>query len=93
MRLNVKAFGLTCGIIWGASVFLATLWIMARGGTGEILSKLGRFYLGYTVSPGGAFVGLIWGFVDALIVGMIFAALYNAIAGGKKPSAESPDQG
>jgi len=36
----------------------------------------------YTV--GGAFVGLIWGFVDGLIVGAIFAWLYNKISVSKE---------
>jgi hypothetical protein len=37
-------------------------------------------YRGYSITPLGSVVGLIWGFVDGLIGGAIFAWLYNIIA-------------
>ena len=84
MKFNIKAFSLTCGIIWGLSVLLSTFWILITGASGKTLGKLGKFYMGYSVSWGGAFVGLIWGFVDGLIVGAIFALLYNKLSVGKE---------
>ncbi len=80
MKLSAKGLGLSLGILWGLSVFLATLWIIWRGG-GATLQKLSQFYLGYSVTLGGAIVGLIWGFVDGLIVGALIAVLYNAFVG------------
>ena len=80
MRLNVKAFGLSCGIIWGLGLFLITWWIMAfDGATGET-ALIGRVYRGYNISPLGSIVGLIWAAVDGFIGGVIFAWLYNLIA-------------
>ena len=32
MNLNVKAFALTCGLLWGLAVFFLTWWIMAFDG-------------------------------------------------------------
>jgi hypothetical protein len=87
MRLNSLAFGVTLGIMWGATVFLATLWIIVAGGPGEHLALLGRFYLGYTITVAGAFVGLVYGFVDGFIGGVIFAALYNLLAKPQKKEA------
>ena len=81
MRLNVKAFALTAGILWGAAVCLATLWLLAFGYQGQLISTLDHFYLGYSYSVVGAFIGLFWGFVDGLIGGAVFAWLYNKIAG------------
>lgn len=80
MKLSAKGLGLSLGIIWGLSVFIATLWIMWRGG-GATMQKLGQFYLGYSVSLGGAIIGLVWGFVDGLIAGALIAILYNVFAG------------
>lgn len=81
MKLNKTAIGLASGIVWGGSIFLLTFFIMInmslRGGTGEILSKLGRIYIGYTVSLTGALIGLIYGFIHAYIIGWIWASLYN----------------
>jgi len=85
MKLNIKAFALACGIIWGLGLFCLTWWIIAfEGATGDI-TLIGRLYRGYTITPIGSVVGLIWGFFDALIGGAIFAWLYNTIKG----SAES----
>lgn len=81
MKLNVKAMGLACGTLWGIAVFLITVWFLIMGYAGETLSKLGQLYLGYTVSWGGSIVGLIWGFVDGLICGIVLAWLYNYFLG------------
>ncbi|MCP3940726.1 MAG: hypothetical protein GY710_04495 [Desulfobacteraceae bacterium] len=79
MKLNVKAFALTGGILWGLGLFLLTWWIIAfDGATGEP-TLIGRLYRGYTISPTGSFIGLGWAFVDGLIGGAIFAWLYNRI--------------
>lgn len=81
MRLNVKAFALTCAIFWGLSVFIITWWLIALYGASGARTFLGLFYFGYSVSPVGSVIGLIWAFFDGLICGAIFAWLYNLIAG------------
>jgi hypothetical protein len=80
MKLNVKAFALTCGLIWGVGLFFLTWWIIAfEGATGEV-TFIGRLYRGYTISPTGSVVGLMWALVDGSVGGAIFAWLYNVIA-------------
>lgn len=78
MKLRVRAFALSMGIVWGFGVLAATLWavIAQRGLT---LAHLEGYYLGYTVSLGGAFVGLIWGFVNGFVVGALLAWLYGLL--------------
>ena len=78
MRLNAKAMAISIGILWGASVFLATVWILITGSGGDTMSKLNVFYIGYSVSWGGAFIGLVYGFIDGLIGGFLVVLLYNA---------------
>jgi len=77
MKLNVKSVALAGGILWGAAVFIATLWLLILGSSGKTIALLGAFYFGYQLSIGGAFIGLIWGFIDGAIGGLIFAYLYN----------------
>jgi len=79
VKINKVSLGLALGILWGASVFLVTLWVMARGG-GQHLYLLHNFYLGYSVSFVGALLGLVYGFVDGFIGGWLIALLYNAFA-------------
>ena len=87
MKLSVKALALASGILWGASVFLATLWLLARGYDGRLIAQLDHFYLGYSYSIAGAFVGLVWGFVDGAVGGAILAWLYNVLAKTKGSTA------
>jgi hypothetical protein len=77
MKLNIKALGLSTGIVWGIGIFLLTLWFLVMGYEGKTLLKLSKVYLGYSVSYLGALVGLIWGFVDGFIGGAVVAWLYN----------------
>jgi hypothetical protein len=80
MKLNIKAFSLACGLIWGVGLFLLTWWIIAFDGPTREVTLIGRVYRGYTISPGGSIFGLVWGFVDGLIGGAVFAWVYNLIA-------------
>lgn len=80
MRFNVKAFALTCALVWGIGLFALTWWIIAiDGATGEP-TLIGRLYRGYSITPLGSLVGFVWAFIDALIGGALFAWLYNCIA-------------
>jgi len=83
MRLNTKAFALTCGILWGAAIFLATVWLLVFGFDGQQIRTLDHFYFGYSFSYVGAVIGAIWGFVDGAIGGFVFAWLYNKLSGGQ----------
>jgi hypothetical protein len=79
MKLDVKAFAITCAIIWGLGIFALTWWIIAfDGATGE-RTLIGLVYRGYTISPLGSLIGLVWGFFDALVGSAIFAWLYNRL--------------
>jgi hypothetical protein len=62
MKLNVRAFAVACGLIWGFGLFLLTWWVMLfEGATGET-TIIGHLYRGYNISPVGSLVGLVWGF-------------------------------
>lgn len=77
MKLNVKAFSLTCGLFFGAGLFFITWWIIAFGGASVETTFIGRIYIGYKITPLGSFIGFIWAFVDGFIFGVLFAWLYN----------------
>ena len=83
MGLKIKAFALTCGIMWGLAVLFTTAGLVALGCESSCMDTLGCFYLGYSVSWPGAVIGGIWGFVDGLVGGAAFAWLYNKISGAQ----------
>ena len=81
MRLNVRAFALTCALVWGLGLFALTWWVIAfDGATGE-RTLIEPLYRGNTISATGSFIGLIWAFFDRLIGDAVFAWLYNLLAG------------
>ena len=80
MRLNVKAFALTCALVWGFGVFFLTWWVILFEGSTSDLMLIGHIYRGYNVSPAGSLIGLVWAFFDGLVGGAIFAWLYNTLA-------------
>ena len=80
MKLNVKAFALACGLLWGVGLLLITWWIILFDGqhTGQLF--LGRIYRGYTITPLGSVIGLAWALVDGIIGGAVLAWLYNKLS-------------
>lgn len=79
MKFDIRAFDLTCGLIWGFGLFTLTWWIISFDGISADPTLIGKIYRGYTISPMGSVIGLIWGFFDGLIGGAIFAWLYNLL--------------
>jgi len=81
MKLNIKAFALTCGLVWGVALFLLTWWIIVFDGVTGEATLIGSLYRGYNISPVGSLIGFVWAFGDGLIFGAIFAWLYNLVSG------------
>ena len=85
MKLNAKAFGLVCGIIWGGAIFVMTIISSLTntapkaydGYAGQFINGLVSIYPGYNVSFSGAVVGVLWGGITNFIFGAFFAWLYN----------------
>ena len=78
-QLNAVVSGLVTGVILGLGIFVATNWLLLKGGNpvGPHRALLGQFFLGYTVSFIGSLIGLLYGFVSGFIVGYSVAFLYN----------------
>jgi len=80
MKINIKAFALTCGLVWGFGLFLLTWWIIGFDGATYDPTLIGKLYRGYSISPAGSLIGFVWAFADGLIIGAVFAWLYNLVA-------------
>jgi hypothetical protein len=84
MKLDVKATALTAGIIWGVlAMFLTGMANLIWPGYGQgFLDAMASLYPGYhaTASFGQVIVGTLYGALDAVIVGALFAWLYNRLA-------------
>lgn len=84
-RIDVRAAALACGLTWGFGVFFLAWWLMLfEGATGEP-TLVGRIYRGFSLSPSGSVIGLLWGFADGAAGGAVLAWLYNALRRRAKP--------
>jgi len=81
LRLNAKIHGLVTGLVVGLGLFIATNWLVLRGGkhVGRHLALLGQFFVGYRVTFLGSFVGFGYGFAAGFILGYSIAWMYNWI--------------
>ncbi len=81
LRFNSILNGLVVGIISGFALFLATIWLILKGGdiVGPHLALLGQFFIGYQVSISGAFIGFVYGFLSGFIFAYSTSYIYNAI--------------
>jgi hypothetical protein len=80
-KLDRSALGLAVGTLCGLGVFTVTVLLLLKGGdvVGPNLALLGQFFIGYTVTATGAFIGLVYGFVVGFILGWLIAFFRNSL--------------
>lgn len=80
--LRASVMAVVFAMVGGVGLFVATAWLLIKGGVyvGKNLSLLSNFFPGYSVTWGGAFVGLIYGAVTGALLGYALAMLYNMLA-------------
>ena len=83
MKFNTKALALASAILWGLAMLLMGLANLIWGRYGQqFLQTMSSVYPGYnaTRSVAEVVVGTLYGAVDGLIAGAVFAWLYNQFA-------------
>jgi hypothetical protein len=90
LHLNAAVQGLVTGLVTGLGVFLATNWLILKGGevVGPHLALLGQFFIGYRVTFVGSLVGFGYAFAVGYIVGYLVARIYNRIVDWKETSRD-----
>lgn len=81
LRLDGKIVGLVLGVLSALTIFVATNWLVLKGGevVGPHLSLLNNFFIGYSVSFIGSLVGAIYGFIVGFVSGLLIGWLYNSV--------------
>jgi len=82
-RLKAGILGLVFGLISGIGLFAMTAILLVENGpnTGYHLSLLGNYFIGYTVTWKGAFIGFLWAFALGAIIGWSIGMIYNCLVG------------
>jgi hypothetical protein len=83
IRLNTLLLAAVFGAVSGLAMFVLTYLSLYRGlpQPGQYLNLLGVFLPGYSVSHGGAWIGLFWGaLIGALLSAMFYRIYARSIA-------------
>ena len=82
LLLNSRVLGLALGLVFGLGVFVATNWLVIKGGkpVGPHLQLLGQYFIGYRVTFVGSFIGMAYGFAVGTMAGALVGWIYNKIA-------------
>ena len=93
LKLNIKVLGLAFGLLLGMVIFIATNWLVIKGGhigpggevvVGPHLQLLSQFFIGYKVSFPGSIIGFFYGFALGTLCGAATGWIYNKIADFRK---------
>ena len=92
LRLNARVLGLALGILLGFGVFIATNWLVVKGGedVGAHLRLLSQYFLGYRVSFFGSLIGAGYGFAVGTLAGSLVGWIYNRVVALRQKSEGPP---
>jgi hypothetical protein len=81
LMLNAKVVGLAFGCILGLVIFVATNWLIIKGGdrVGPHLILLSQYFIGYKVTFIGSLIGAAYGFALGTSCGALMGWIYNKI--------------
>jgi len=84
--------GLVTGLMAGFALFVATNWLVLKGGAvvGPHLLLLNQFFLGYRVTFRGSLIGFAWAFCLGFAAGFAIVRIYNALVGLRPSGTAGP---
>jgi hypothetical protein len=92
MKLSVTGMACAFALVWGLAILITGMANLIWPPYGqELLQLAASIYPGYkaTAGFGQVIVGTLYGVVDALVAGAVFAWLYNAIS-ARGEASEAP---
>lgn len=86
LRLDATAQALAAGVLLGLGVFVATNWLVLKGGpvVGPNLALLAQFCPGYRVTFAGSLIGFAYGFLYGGLAGFAIGWIYNRIVDAER---------
>ena len=83
IKIQGGVLAVVCGLIGGLGLFFMTVWLLLKGGpqVGSHLQLLSNYFVGYSVTWPGSFVGLFYGALTGGVLGWSIGMVYNKIVG------------
>ncbi len=90
LLLDAKVCGIVTGLFCGVGLFLATNWLILKGGPqlGAHLWLLSHYFPGYGVTFVGSLLGFAYAFVSGFMAGYSVARIYGVIASRRERRAQ-----
>lgn len=81
VRIKADVAAFVCALFGGVGLFMMTVWLVIKGGpgAGQHLQLLSNFFIGYSVTWAGAFVGLMYGALTGGLIGWAVGRIYNSV--------------
>ena len=76
-KLDVRAFGMLLGCIWGLGVLVVGVMAKMSGRGSRFVKLCSTVYRGYKPTWPGSLIGGLWGFLDGAVSGIVIAWLFN----------------
>ena len=88
VRMRARIMAVVFGMVGGTGIFVATAWLLIRGGprVGLHLGLLSNYFPGYSVSWPGAVIGFLYGALVGAVAGYALAWIYNRITELRNPA-------
>lgn len=79
MKFNPLRFAIATSITWGLCILMVG-WMAAAGwGNDGLVNVISALYLGFKATFIGGIIGLMWGLIDGLAGGYVFALILNKV--------------
>jgi hypothetical protein len=77
-KISPLGLGLGLGTVWGVSLLITT-WVSYYTGYAELFlnTMAGSIYPGYSITLPGSFVGLLYGYIDGILGGLVIGWIHN----------------
>ncbi len=81
-KIHNISLGLSLGIVCGALLWAVTLLLATQSDFGltSYFQLLSNYFPGYSVTPKGSLIGLVYGFLSGFIVGWLLAIIRNSVS-------------
>ena len=86
-RVHWLGLAVSLGVTWGLLVLLMG-WagMLFENWCDEAIEVLASIYIGYGPTMLGGIIGMLWGFLDGAIAGIVIALIYNLFVPKPRPT-------
>lgn len=78
-RLDVVSMGAAFGAVYAFFMLVLGLSAWTTGWGAGLVEMMSSLYIGFSATPVGSLVGVLWGVLDGFILGALLAWVYNYV--------------